>query len=147
MIAIKKSIVKKAVNFGLEKDKAEALAIEACSGMPWASRKFTKFLVDNAGEAIWEKDDLFHPLDFLLPKRTELERTVQAIYRARSGSTHEGRAYPGTASVGFGPNFPRNFFSDLKHLSLELKSRLLFGLNDWCISQLQIFIGSFGKTI
>jgi hypothetical protein len=71
----------------------------------------------NAGEAIWQKDDLFHPLDMLLPKQIDLERTIRSIYRARGGATHEGRGYPGTVSVGIGPTIPSGALLDLDFLS------------------------------
>lgn len=146
MIAIQRSIIEKAINFGLEQDKAEAIAIEACSGMSWISRKFTKFLVDNAGDSIWEKDDLFHPLEFLLPKRGELERVIRSVYQARSGSTHAGRAYPGTASVGFGGTLPRSVLLDIDILDPEAKVPPAVWFERLVYLAITNFIGSSGTA-
>jgi hypothetical protein len=113
MIASKKPVFDMANHLGLERDKAEELAIKACLDNPWSSRKFTKFLVNNVGEDIWKKDDLFHLDELFWPKREELEGTVKSIYGVRSGATHQGRPYPSSITVGIGPTISFEAFRDL----------------------------------
>jgi hypothetical protein len=114
MIESKKSLFDMATQLGLEPDKAEQLAIEACSGNPWSSRKFTKFLMEMCGEDIWEKDDELFRLDRLFwPKQEEFERTIKSIYGVRSGATHQGRPYPHSIAVGIGPTVKFEVFRDL----------------------------------
>lgn len=40
--------------------------------MSWATEKFTKFLVDNAGNNLWEKDDLFQVDQLFCQNKTNL---------------------------------------------------------------------------
>jgi hypothetical protein len=114
MIESKKSLFDMAIQLGIERDKAEQLALEACSGNPWASRKFTKFLVEKCGEDIWEKDDDLFRLDRRFwPKQEEFERTIKSIYGVRSGATHQGRPYPNSIAVGIGPTMKFEGFREL----------------------------------
>jgi hypothetical protein len=113
MIEIKKTVYNMAAKFGLEQDNCKALAIEACSGMTWATKKFTKFLMDNAGEDLLKKDDLFHLDELFFPKQDEFESAINAIYAARGGATHRGRPYPASISIGVGPTFSSSAFHDL----------------------------------
>lgn len=113
MIETKKSIFNMAAQLGLEQDKCKALAVEACSGMSWATKKFTKFLADNAGEGIWKKDDLFHLEELFFPKQDELEPAIRAIYVFRGGATHRGRPYPSSIAIGIGPTVPYRAFIEL----------------------------------
>lgn len=113
IIESKKSVYNMAAQLGLEQDKCKALAIEACSGMSWATKKFTKFLVDNAGEGIWEKDKLFHLDELLFPRKDELESAIRAIYKARGGAIHRGRSYPSSIAFGIGPTIPHSAFLEL----------------------------------
>ncbi len=106
LVKIKSTVADLALKDGLTSQQAEELAVEACSGIPWAKRKFVKFLVDNAPPRLWEEDDLFHPPEMLVPKEEELEAVLGAVYEARSGATHHGRAFPGSASFGIGPTIP-----------------------------------------
>ncbi len=114
MIKTKKKVCEMAAEFGLEQEQCRALAIEACSGMQWATKKFTKFLVDNAGSDLWDEDDLFHVDQLLCPKKSELESTIRKIYAARSGATHGGRLYPSSIAIGIGPDVPVNALLDFK---------------------------------
>lgn len=114
MIESKKSVFDMATQLGLERDKAEQLAIKACSDNPWSSRKFTKFLVERCGEDIWKNDDDLFRLDRLLwPKQEEFERTIKSIYGVRSGATHQGRPYPSSIAFGIGPTVPFEVYRDL----------------------------------
>jgi hypothetical protein len=60
-----------AKEFGLSEEQANLLAIEACRGIPWVSRKFTKFIVDNTNDKLWEEDNLFRLPTSLSPKRED----------------------------------------------------------------------------
>ena len=59
MVQTKKSVLDLARAFGLPEVKARALALEACKGIPWANRKFIKFLVDYTNDRLWEKETTF----------------------------------------------------------------------------------------
>jgi hypothetical protein len=113
MIDSEKMVFKMAKEFGLEQDKAEELALTACSNNPWSVRKFTKFLIDNAGQDIWEKDDLFHLDELFWPKKEDLERTIKSIYSVRSGATHHGQPYPPAIALGVGPYLSAEASRDL----------------------------------
>lgn len=113
MVGIKKSVFKKAEQFGLCQEECKLLAIEACSGMTWATRKFSKFLVDNAGNDLWEKDDLFRVDPLFCPKQDELQSAIRSVYFARGGATHGGRPYPPSIAIGIGPTAPADAFLDL----------------------------------
>lgn len=119
MIGTKRKVCEMAAKFGLEQEQCRALAIEACSGIPWATEKFTKFLVDNAGSDLWEKDDLFQVNLLFCPKQRELVSVIHKIYAARSGATHKGRPYPPSIAIGIGPTVPFNALFDL---NLELSN-------------------------
>lgn len=90
LIRTKKSVVKKARKFGLEKEKAEELAIEACKGINWAYRKFEKFLLEFTDETIWEIDDLFKVPDFYTPQRDNFQQLLSTIYSVRGKAFHRG---------------------------------------------------------
>ena len=45
----KTRVVKRAREFGLDEAQARALALEACKGEKWRTRKFVKFCVDYCG--------------------------------------------------------------------------------------------------
>jgi hypothetical protein len=91
----------------LSKDVAERLAVEACKGNPWSSKKFKKFLLDNLNhEAIASQDDLFIVPEFFRPKEEDIARALDKVYGTRSGSTHAGHSYPASASIGPSSNIP-----------------------------------------
>jgi len=113
MIQTKKSVFEMAAKLGLEKEQCRALTIEACSGIQWANRKFTKFLVDNAGNNLWERDDLFQVNQLFCPKQNELESAIRTIYAARGKATHGGRPYPSSITIGIGPTVPFDALLDL----------------------------------
>jgi hypothetical protein len=113
MIKKKKKVCEMAMEFGLEQEQCRALAIEACSGDQWITKKFTKFLVDNVGDDFWEKDDLFQVDQLLCPKQNGLESAIRAIYRARGKATHRGRPYPSSIAIGIGPTVPFDALRDL----------------------------------
>lgn len=101
-----KPVYQCALNLGLGEETARKLAIEACQKEWWATKKFKKFLMDNAADSIWtEEDELFHQLPQEgMPKREDFERTLGKVYAARSKATHEGKPFPVTASYTGGPN-------------------------------------------
>jgi hypothetical protein len=87
--------------------QAKQMAIEACKGEHWATRKFKKFIVDNIDDSIWDQeDDLFKPLPNWIPQRTDLEKILGKFYTARSKATHFGEQFPISASYAGGPQIP-----------------------------------------
>jgi hypothetical protein len=100
-----KAVYDLALSLELGEETAKKLAIEACKGEWWATRKFKRFLMDNVGESVWtEQDELFHKIRLEdLPKRENFEQTLGKIYNARSKATHEGQPFPVTASYTGGP--------------------------------------------
>lgn len=113
MVMIKKSVFDMAAQLGLGQEQCKALSIEACSGMTWATKKFIKFLVDNAGKDLCERDDLFQLDPLFCPKQNEFRSAIRAIYAARGGATHRGRSYPPSIDIGIGPTVPVDTFLDL----------------------------------
>jgi hypothetical protein len=113
MIKTKESVFNMAAKLGLKQEQCKALAIEACSGMSWATRKFTKFLLENTANDLWKKDDLFQLDELFCPKQDEIEPTIHAVYAARGGATHRGRPYPPSIAIGIGPTFPSSVFRDI----------------------------------
>ncbi|MHB8828942.1 MAG: hypothetical protein ACYC6Q_05370 [Syntrophales bacterium] len=122
MVMVKKSVFDKAVELGIGQEQCRALAIEACSGMTWATKKFIKFLVDNAGNDLWEKDDLFRLDPLFCPKKDGLQSAIRSVYSARGGATHGGRPYPPSIAIGIGPTVPAAAFLDL---NLDLSNTTL----------------------
>jgi len=101
-----KAVYELALDLGSGQETARKLAIEACRREWWVTKKFKKFLMDNVSDSVWtEKDELFHqtPQQWM-PKREDFERTLGQIYAARSKATHEGKAFPVTASYTGGPS-------------------------------------------
>jgi hypothetical protein len=94
-----------ALGLRLDKETARALAIEACRREWWATKKFKKFLTDYVSEAVWSQpDELFHRVhQEVMPKGADFERTLGKIYAARSKATHQGQAFPHSASYTGGP--------------------------------------------
>jgi hypothetical protein len=113
MIVAKKSVAVLARKYGLSKEQADQLAIEASKGIPWASRKFTKSLVDNTTEDLWKEDDLFRVPATFLPKREDFETVLNTIYNARGKLTHGGHSFPPSSAIGIGPTIPSRVFMSL----------------------------------
>lgn len=113
MVIAKKVVFDKAKELGLGQEQCREIAIEACSGMSWNTKKFIKFLVDNVGKELWEKDDLFQVDPLFCPKQSELQAAIRSVYKARGGATHRGRPYPPSISIGIGPTVPVEAFLDL----------------------------------
>lgn len=103
MIKTKKTVADLATQFGLAREQADRLAVEACKGISWHNRKFVKFLTENGGDELWTEDDVFVPYPRLMPKRDDFESAVEQIYRARGKVSHAGGAYPASAGIGTRP--------------------------------------------
>jgi hypothetical protein len=112
MISAKKSVASLAKKYGLSAEQAQKLAIEACKGIPWASRKFTKFLIDNATDEIWKEDDLFKLPTTFLPQKEDFETALNTIYSARGKLTHSGHSFPASSAIGIGPTISSRVFMD-----------------------------------
>jgi hypothetical protein len=96
-----------ATRLKLGEEAARNLAVEACRGEHWIKRKFTKFLMDNIDDSLWENDDdLFRiPREFL-PRQADLQKTLGKIYDARSRATHSGHRLPVWGLCSGGPTMP-----------------------------------------
>jgi hypothetical protein len=112
MIKVKKNVADLAIKLGLREDKAKQLAIEACKGMSWHARKFSKFLIENTGAELWTKDDLFKLPKELLPKKSDFEAAINEIYQARGKASHSGGTYPAGAHIGTRSELPAEVFWD-----------------------------------
>jgi hypothetical protein len=112
-IEVKKSVAILAKKFGLSDEQANQLAIEACSGIAWASKKFTKFITDNITDDLWKEDDLFKELTPFIPQKEDFELALNSIYSARGKLTHSGRSFPLSSSIGVGPTAPSRAFMSL----------------------------------
>jgi hypothetical protein len=112
-IEVKRSVAKLAKQFGLSDEQANLLAIEACRGIPWASRKFTKFIADNTNDKLWEEDDLFKLPTSFSPKREDFVPTLDTIYSARGKLTHGGHPFPASSAIGVGPTAPSRAFMSI----------------------------------
>jgi hypothetical protein len=82
------------------------LAIAACKGERWVSKKFKKFIVNYLDDSFWtEADELFHRVPArILPQREQFEQTLSSIYATRSKRTHAGEAFPLSATYTGGPS-------------------------------------------
>ncbi len=101
----KRPVYDLAISLKLDEETAKKLAIEACRGEYWATKKFKKFLMDNVADSVWtEQDELFYRMPKeILPKREDFEKTLGIIYQARSKATHVGKPFPVSASYTGGP--------------------------------------------
>jgi hypothetical protein len=94
-IKAKASVEKRAREFGLCEAQAKALALEACKGERWLTRKFVKFCVDYcAVTELKNPDRVFLPLEHLNPPEADFENALGRIYGARSKNLHGGSPFP-----------------------------------------------------
>jgi hypothetical protein len=102
----KKPVFDLAISLKVAEELARQLAIEACRGEYWATKKFKQFLMDNVADSVWtEPDELFHQMsNDILPKNENFEATLGKIYKARSKATHVGEPFPISASYTGGPS-------------------------------------------
>jgi hypothetical protein len=113
MVEAKKPVFDLAIQSGLPQQTALALALEACKGMAWSSRKFVKFILDNARPSAWGPDDVFRPLDSFIPDPAHFEPALRAIYATRGSATHHGHSYPDSVQIGIGPTIPSRALQDV----------------------------------
>lgn len=113
MIKVKKNVADLAIQLGLTEEKGKQLAIEACKGVSWHARKFSKFLIENTGDELWTKDDLFKLPELLLPKKSDFELAIDEIYRARGKASHSGGTYPASARIGTRSTLPAGVLLDI----------------------------------
>jgi hypothetical protein len=105
----KYAVLERARGYGLDEERAKALALEACRGIPWAGQKFKKFILDNVSPEKFDTEDPLFPFwSFLRPVSENFEKASGAIYSARSGNLHRGNPFPPWIGVGTsttaGPN-------------------------------------------
>jgi hypothetical protein len=114
MIKTKSNVADLAVEFGLLKEKAKRLAVEACKDISWTKQKFFKFLLENVSDALWTADDLFKlPTQFPLPNKDDFKAAIDEIYDARSKALHSGGSFPASASIVTGPMLPAKTLFEL----------------------------------
>jgi hypothetical protein len=109
----KRTVFDLAIQSGLSPDTAQALALEACKGMSWSSRKFVKFIIENARPSTWPPDDLFRPMEHFIPDSTQFESALRTIYANRGSATHGGPPYPDSVQIGVGPTIPSRALQDV----------------------------------
>lgn len=106
-LAQRRPVFDLAKKLGMDDANAGKMAVEACKGEHWATRKFKKFVTDNIDESIWNKEDnLFRALPNSVPPRDQLQKALGTIYGARSKATHSGKQFPASASYSGGPTVP-----------------------------------------
>lgn len=115
MIEVKKNVLNLAIQLGLTEEKGKQLAIEACKGMFWHTRKFSKFLTENTGEELWTEDDVFKLPERFLPKKLDFESAIKEIYEARGKASHSGGIYPASAHLGTRSTLPVEVLLDIGH--------------------------------
>jgi hypothetical protein len=108
MIKEKAGVAHRAKDLGVSDKDAQELAVLACAGIPWASRKFRIFLKEMCDDTLWQPDDLFPmPLpDSCKPTPPDFENVLKKIYRARSEAVHTGQQYGASISLGTGAGIP-----------------------------------------
>jgi hypothetical protein len=103
MVTTKASVAALARKFGLSEEEVRLLALEACKGIPWASRKFVKFLLENCTDDLWGEDDVFRVPSAFAPTPADFEDSLGRIYEARGRLTHGGKSFPASSGLGIGP--------------------------------------------
>jgi hypothetical protein len=109
MIERKRGVAAKAALFGLSKQMAEDLAVEACKEDHWAGRKFKKFFAKFPSEEAWGPDDVFPLADGWEPKKEDFAKVLGAVYNARSKHLHEGKEFPEWITRGATVAVPASF--------------------------------------
>jgi hypothetical protein len=103
---MKSGLVQKAKQFGLTDGDARELAIEACKGSSWTTRKFQQFLIKLTDTSLWTEDDLFKVPENFLPAEADFPDVLRHIYSARGALAHGGRRFPPSIAIGAGPLIP-----------------------------------------
>jgi hypothetical protein len=100
-IKTKQEVQTQAKKYGLTEVQANHLALLACKGIGWAEKKFIRFLVNHVPlTSLVNTDRLFFLPEGLCPPPRDFEKTLKAIYGARSGSLHSGSALPRSIAIG-----------------------------------------------
>jgi hypothetical protein len=100
----KANVLKRGREFGLDEAHAKALALEACKGERWLTKKFIKFCTEYCPVAELKKpDDVFPVLDHLNPPEADVENALSRIYRARSKNLHAASPFPLGIGIGTSP--------------------------------------------
>jgi len=104
-IRTKNNVKKLAMRRGLEEPPAEDIAVEACKGIPWAKKKFVKFIVEHTNDSLFTKEDSLFNLPILFaPKKQNFEDSLDEIYKMRSNAGHRGQTFPPQVGLGTQPN-------------------------------------------
>jgi hypothetical protein len=100
------AVITRAKELNIPLEQAETLALAACAGERWISRKFRHFLMQRIDDSLWQPDDVFNlPVEFTPPKE-KLEQVLRNIYNTRSSAIHEGESWQDTIRVGWGGMIP-----------------------------------------
>jgi len=103
ILKAERSVLNRALEFGLNDEQAEELALEAARGNPWTKRKFTAFLSGRMKpKDLLRKDTVFQPVEQFCPAPTKFSKALGNIYDLRSGSLHEGKSLPRATRIGIG---------------------------------------------
>ena len=113
MVATKDIVAQRAMDLGLAQENSEELAVLACNGMTWTSRKFQIFLKDMTDETIWQPDGLFRIPEGFEPAAEDFDRVLKEIYRGRGAAVHGGQAYGPSVGVGSSPRVPVRAMQEL----------------------------------
>ena len=101
-----RAVIALAQKLNIPEDQAEELALAACAGERWISRKFRIFLMERIDDSLWQPDNLFKlPVEFTPPK-DDLEKVLKIVYATRSTALHEGQSWQDTIRLGWGPTMP-----------------------------------------
>jgi hypothetical protein len=106
MVQIKGEVISLSKKLGLTEEQGADLAVAACAGNSWVSRKFRYFIMAMTDDSLWEPDELFQLATEFSPHRDEFEKTLKNIYNSRSSALHEGKEWQDTIRLGWGPMMP-----------------------------------------
>lgn len=112
-VEVKGGVARRAQELGLTRENAEELAVLACADMPWASRKFRKFLKEMTDKSLWEPDELFSIHEVYKPSAQDLDQALKRIYESRSAVVHEGEGYGPAVGLGTAPMIPVGALQEL----------------------------------
>jgi hypothetical protein len=106
-ISTKPLVVKLAKKLGLDDAQANALALEACKGDYWVSRKFKKFCAEYCPvEELENPDHLYVRSEHFDPPGSDFSKAIGRIYSTRSKHTHEAVPFPAGIGIGTSHQIP-----------------------------------------
>jgi hypothetical protein len=113
LVRAKPNVAALAISLGLTEAQAHQLTMEACKGIPWSKKKFITFLVQNCTDDLWAADTLFPMPTEFTPTKDDFESVLGKIYDARGSSTHTGKGFPLSSTIGLGPRVSVRAFASV----------------------------------